>query len=895
WQKMGLDDSEHIAAIVVDPRDGNTVYVAATGHLWNSNSERGVFKTTDGGKTWRKVLFVNDDTGCSSLAIDPQQPNIVYAGMWQFRRKPYAFSSGGPGSGLYKSTDAGATWKKLTEGLPTGELGRIGVAVSPSRSSRLYAIVESKHTALLRSDDQGETWTQGNAGQTVVDRPFYFGTLFTDPKDFDRVYKPGTGLVVSDDAGKTFSGLGGSVHSDFHAMWINPSNPEELFIGCDGGLYTTVDRGATWRFVSNLPISQFYHVSSDMDRPYNVYGGLQDNSSWYGPSTTPDTIRNRDWRGVYGGDGFWVFPDPTDTDYVYAEYQGGNLARINRKTLENRNIKPLPNADEKLRFNWNTPLHISPTKKGTIYIGAQFLFRSRDHGDSWERISPDLTTNDPALQKQEESGGLTVDNSDAETHTTIFTISESPRNSDVIWVGTDDGNVQVTRNGGKSWNNVAGNVTGLPSHTWVSTIEASHFDEGTAYATFDGHAGGDMKPYVYKTTDYGKTWQSLATPDIRGYAHVVREDPVDRDLLFTGTEFGLFISIDGGKQWAQFKGGNFPGVAVRDVSVQSRESDLLIATHGRGIWILDDITPLRNLTPEILASEASFVASRPAVLLIAGGAFEPTGDGEFLGPSSSQNALITYYQRKRHIFGDLKIEIYDPDGKLVSTLDGNKRRGLNRVEWPMRMKPPKLPPAADLVASAIFGPRILPGTYTVKMSKGKGTYETKIKVVPDPRASYGIEDRKVQHEAVMKLYDMLGELTYTVDTLVDARNQARDRAAKLPEGDPLRKKASDLADSLEQIRSKLVATREGGGGITGEEKIREKMGDLYGSINSYDGRPTASQLERTAAVAKEFEEAKTQFEQAVARDVAALNAELEKKPLPPVKVMNRADWEKSQK
>lgn len=896
WERMGLADSERISRILVDPKSSSTAYACATGHLWDANPERGLFKTTDGGKTWQKVLFVDENTGCAMAAMDPQEPKILYAAMWQFRRKPYTFTSGGPGSGLFKSTDGGATWKKLSKGLPEGELGRAGVAVAPSRPSVVYAVVEAKNSALFRSEDFGETWAEMNSGANIVGRPFYFAHLFADPKDYNRVYKPGTGLVVSDDGGKTFSGIAGSVHSDFHAMWINPANPEQLFVGTDGGLYASEDRGNNWRFIANLPLSQFYHVSYDMDQPYNVYGGLQDNSSWYGPSRATSGIQNRHWKSVYGGDGFWVFEDPTDPDYVYAEYQGGNLARINRTTLETKDIKPFPGAGEKkFRFNWNSPLHISPNRKGTIYFGAQFLFRSTDYGDSWERISPDLTTNDPNKQKQEESGGLTVDNSDAEAHTTIYSVSESPKNGEVVWVGTDDGNLQVTRNGGKSWTNVVSNVPGLPPHTWVSTVEASRFEEATAYATFDGHANGDMKTYVYKTADFGKTWQALASPDITGYAHVVKEDTVNKDLLFVGTETGLFISVDGGKEWAQFTGGNFPKVAVRDIAIHPRESDLILATHGRGIWIVDDITPLRALAPKLLAVDATFVESRPSVLTIPAFEFGFNGDAEYVGRSASESALITYYQKKRHIFGDLKFEVYDPAGKLVSTIPGSKRRGLNRIEWSMRMKPPKVPPAAALVPNffSFVGPRIMEGAYTVKMIKNKDVYTTELKIVPDPRSKHTREDRAMQYETVMKLYNMLGQLTYVVDTITDARDQGKDRAAKLPAGDPTRKRVEDLAKSLEAIRSKIVATKEGGG-ITGEEKIREQMGSLYGSVNGYEGRPTRSQIDRMTALGKEFDAVAAEFEALTKKELSAVNGALEKAKLEPVKLLAKADWEKKQ-
>ena len=896
WQHLGLADSERISQILVDPNHSDTVHACATGHLWDANPERGVFKTADGGKTWQKSLFVNNDTGCAMITMDPQDSKILYAGMWQFRRKPYQFTSGGPGSGLFKSADAGVTWKKLTRGLPEGDLGRIGIAVAPSRPSVVYAVVEAKHSALFRSDDLGETWTEMNSGGAIVGRPFYFAHLFVDPKNYNRVYKPGTGLVVSDNGGKAFSGLAGSVHSDFHAMWINPSNPDQIFVGTDGGLYTSEDRGNTWRFIANLPLSQFYHVSYDMEQPYNVYGGLQDNSSWYGPSRATSGIQNRHWRSVYGGDGFWVFEDPSDSEYIYAEYQGGNLARINRKTLETKDIKPFPDAGEKkFRFNWNSPIHISPNTKGTVYFGSQFLFRSRDNGNSWERISPDLTTNDPNKQRQEESGGLTVDNSDAEAHTTIYTICESPRNGDIIWVGTDDGNLQITRNGGKTWTNVVANVTGLPPNTWVSTVEASRFDEATAFATFDGHAGGDMKTYVYKTTNYGKTWQSLVTPDITGYAHVIKEDTVNKNLLFLGTELGLFISVDGGRQWAQFKGGNFPAVAVRDIAIHPRDSDLILATHGRGIWIVDDITPLRALTPEVLAMEATFVESMPAVQTIPASEFGFNGDAEYVGRSASEGASITYYQKKRHIFGDFKFEIYDSSGKLVSTVPGAMRRGLNRVEWSMRMKAPKVPPAAGLVPNffSFVGPRVLEGTYTVKMIKGKNTYTEELKVVPDPRSKHTREDRLLQFETVMKLYNMLGELTYQVDTIADARDQSRDRAAKLPAGDVTRKRVEDAAKSLEGIRSKLVATREGGG-ITGEEKIREQMGSLYGAVNGYEGRPTQPQILRMEALKKEFDGVAAEFDAFAKKELPVVNATLEKRKLDPIRVMTKEEWEKKQ-
>ncbi|HEY4841036.1 MAG TPA: glycosyl hydrolase [Terriglobales bacterium] len=903
WEALGLADSEHISRVIVHPKDSNTVYACALGHLWNGNTERGVFKTADGGKTWNKLLFRNDSTGCAEMVMDPQDSNVLYAAMWDVRREPHNFRSGGPGSGLFKSTDAGATWHELRKGLPEGDLGRIGIAVAPANHARVYAVVEAKnHTALFRSDDGGDSWTEVNNSFNVSGRPFYFARLAADPKNADRVYKPGFFLTVSDDGGKSFSaafstseGFGEAVHGDLHALWINPDNPDQMLLGTDGGVYQSLDRAAHWRFLNNLPVAQFYHVSADMADPYNVYGGLQDNGTWMGPSRAVDGIANRHWRVIGGGDGFWAFSDPADADYAYAEYQGGMISRFRKSTGEARDIKPLPRANEpEFRFNWNSPIHMSANHPGTIYLGGQFLFRSKDHGESWDRISPDLTTNDPARQHQELSGGLTIDNSDAEKFETIYTIAESPKNGDVIWAGTDDGNVQVTRDGGKHWTNVASNVTALPAGTWVSTIEASHFDPATAYATFDGHAAGDMKTYVYQTKDYGKTWTSLSTAELSGYAHVVRQDLLNANLLFVGTEFGLFISIDGGAHWAQFKGG-LPNVAVRDIAIQPRESDLLLATHGRGIYILDDLTPIRALTPEILAKDLVMLPSRPSVLALPAGEQRFDGDSDFRGRSLPEAAAIAYYQRKRHIFGDLKVDIFDAQGQLLTSLQGEKRRGLNRLQWPERAKPPKMPPAAGLVENefVFYGPQAQEGTYKVKLTKGKDTYSSEVKLVPDPRTKSTASDRALQHKTVTQLYDMLAQLTYIVDATSELREQAKQRAGAASDS-KLKEQLNGLMQKLEDFRSSLVSVKEGGM-ITGEKKLREHLGELYGAVNAYSGRPTQSQIEETAVLGKKLDEAGTQFKTTVTAQVSALNSELQGKNAEPLKVTSREDWDKKQK
>jgi len=907
WTNVGLNDSERIAKIVVDPGNANNVYVCAPGKLWSDGDQRGVYRTTDGGKTWTKILKgANASTGCSMMSMDSKNPQTLYAGMWDFRRQGWTFRSGGEGpnafsgSGLFKSTDGGTSWTELEEksakGLPPKPWGRIAVTVAPSKPNVVYAFIEAAipKDGLYRSDDGGKTWVALDRSQNMIWRPFYFAHLIVDPKDENKVYKTDLSLIASNDGGKSFSNISGGAHGDFHDVWINPDNTDHLITGDDGGLWYSYDGGNRWWKAENLPISQFYHVSVDMDVPYHVYGGLQDNSSWVGDSQYPGGITNSRWENMYGGDGFWMFVDPSDPNYIYAESQGGYIGRINRKTHEARGIQPLPQYKEgKLRFNWNTPIHISPTQNGTIYLGGQFLFRSRDHGQAWERISPDLTTNDPLKQKQEQSGGITVDNSSAEMHTTIYAIAESPKNSNLIWVGTDDGNLQITRNGGKTWTNVVSNISGLPRNAWVSSIDAGHFAEGTAYVAFDLHMAGDMRPYLYKTTDFGKTWASLvpATSRMRGYAHVVKQDTVNSDLIFVGTEFGLWVSLDDGKQWAQYKGGDLPSVAVRDLAIHPRDHDLVIATHGRGIWIVDDISPLRTLTPETLAKEAEFVQGKPVVQRISAGGGWVNGDAVFTGSNPPDEAVIVFYQKKRHIFGDMKIEVFDPEGKLVSTIPSSKRRGLNRVVWSMRMKGPKVPPAASAAFGAAVGPRVLPGTYTVKLTKDKNVYTKSLQIVSDPRSTHTVKDRKAQFDLAMKLYNLLNEMSFAVERINGVRLALEARAAKLPANDPLAAQLRTAAKQVDELRRKVVATKEGGA-ITGEERLRENLADLYGNVNGYEGRPSQTQVDRADAIARELGDVVRDFDTWLAKELAGINSALSGKGLEPITPVARADWEK---
>ena len=896
WTNAGLPHSEHIAKILVDSRQSDTVYACAAGPLWSDGDERGVYKTTDGGKSWRKVLAgQNPSTGCAMLATNGSQPDVIYASLWDFRRQAWTFRSGGPGSALFKSTDAGEHWTEITPenspGMPQKPYGRIALAVAPSRPETVYAMIESKKSALFRSDDGGKNWTQLDASQFMVWRPFYFANLIVDPKDENKVFKVDLPLLLSTDGGKSFSPMNGG-HGDFHDVWIDPANPNLIFTGDDGGLWRSLDGGNAWEHMANLPVSQFYHVSVDQSDPYHVYGGLQDNGSWQGDSSYPGGVTNSRWEAMFGGDGFWMWTDPSDSNYIYAEAQGGEIGRVNRWSHETRAIKPYAEYGvKKMRCNWNTPIQVSPNDKNTLYYGCQYLYRSRDHGQSWDRISPDLSTNDPEKQKQEESGGVTIDNSAAEMNTTVYAISESPNNPDVIWVGTDDGNLELTRDGGKKWANLIGRLRGVGAGPIVSWVEASRFEEGTAYVTLDRHMYGDMQPHLFKTADFGESWQSLDLEGVRGYAHVIKEDTSDPKLLFLGTEFGLYVSIDGGGHWAEYKGSNFPAVAVRDLVIEPRSSDLVLATHGRGIWIIDDISPWRALTPELMNRDAAFLPVTEVVQYIQASGGAPEGSNSFAGPERPGFALIPYYQKSRHIFGDLTIQVFDAQGNLVDTLAPSKHRGVNRVQWGMRLKPPRVPPAASALFAASQGARVVPGSYTVKMTKGGQVYTTEIKVVSDPRAHYSLEDRKAQFDLVTRLGAMLNHMSWAVDAIVGLRDAANERAERLGSSGNLSQQLRQLAAEADGLRSKIVATKEGGM-ITGEERLREYLGALYGDVNGYDGRPTASQLARGDVLERQLSDVIKEFDDLTKQRLAVLNRDLKKRHLAPLAVISEEEWQK---
>jgi photosystem II stability/assembly factor-like uncharacterized protein len=894
WKNVGLEKTEHIAEIIINPENSDEVYVAALGKVWGSNEDRGLFKTNDGGTSWEKILYVNENTGCSDITMDPENPNVIYAAMWDFQRKPYTFRSGGVGSGVYRTSDGGASWEQVEIETRYDEIGRISVEFSRADPNIIYTVIESEKSALYRSLDKGKTWELRTTATMVGERPFYFSLLIADPIDTNRIYKPGFTLNVSVDGGYSFSFPfveGGRVHSDLHALWINPNDNSHMYLGTDGGLYISYDKGSTWLHAQNLPLSQFYHVSVDNQKPYNVYGGLQDNGSWVGPSESVGGITNSDWLNVGYGDGFNVLPDPKDDNILYWQYQGGNVMRFYKDTRQIKDIKPFSDdPDEKLRFNWDTPIVFSPANEGMMYVGAQYLFRTTDRGDSWDKISSDLTTNDPEKQKQEESGGLTIDNSTAENHCTIYTISESSIDNKIIWVGTDDGNLQITNDDGNNWKDVTSNIIGLPKNTWCSKVTASSFDANTAYAVFDGHRNGDKKVYVYKTTDLGETWSSLATENIETFARTIVEDFVNPDLLFLGTDYGLYITIDGGNQWIRFEG-DVPKVPIYEMVIHPTENDLVIGTHGRGILILDDITPLRLLTNEVFESELTIFPIEPYVITNPRYGYGISGDHEFRGANPTSSAVITYYMKKRHVFGDMSMEIYNSDGELVKTLPAGKNKGINRVRWAVSKKPPKVKASSPLLAfRTAFGPTFPPGDYKILIKKGDNVYEGNITLQPDPEAGHSKEDMMLQFETLNQAYDLLEDISFADRQVTDLKEKL-DKTLPQMEDSDVKRNLTVLSEKLETMHKELVATSPHR--LSGERKLAEKIGDIYAGIINYSGKPTDSQIDRLNLLEGIFLQYRTQIDLILSDELPKINTELKNLGLQEITVINRAEYDAS--
>lgn len=869
WTFIGLENTRTIHRIIVHPENADVVYAGVQGAPWGENPERGVYKTTDGGETWEKILYVDEKTGIGDLVMDPSNPNKLIAAMWEYRRWPWFFTSGGPSSGLHVTFDGGKTWTQRTEedGLPKGELGRIGLAIAPSNPSVVYALIEAKENGLYRSDDGGFKWTKV-ADQNIGNRPFYYADIFVDSQNENRLYNLYSIVTVSNDGGKTFEVLlpYNDVHPDHHAWWTHPEDPNLLINGNDGGLAISRDRGDTWRFVENLPLAQFYHISYDMETPYNVCGGMQDNGSWCGPSQVwrAGGIRNSYWEEVAFGDGFDVMMDASNPRYGFAMSQGGYLQRFDRETGNGKLIRPIHPDNVPLRFNWNAGIAQDPFDTETIYYGSQFVHKSTDRGDNWTIISPDLTTNDPEKQKQRDSGGLTYDVTGAENFTTILAISPSPMERSVIWVGTDDGNVQVTRDDGATWTNVVGNIQGVAEGAWVPQVHASTYNAGEAFVVFGDHRRNNWEPYLYHTTDYGRSWNRLVdSDDVWGYVLSFVQDPIEPNLMFVGTEFGLYVSFDAGSNWHQWKHG-YPTVSTMDLAIHPREHDLIIGTFGRAAYILDDIRPLRALAAEgtQLLDETLHVFEPPTAILAT--YKQATGtrfaaEAMFAGENRPYGAMISYVvnppETEEETDGeeaeskpapkDAIIKIISASGDTLRMLKGSVEPGLNRVTWTLNRKGTRFPgsPEPGPNANEPGGPPVLPGTYTVHISYGDETATTQVTVMADSRLEVSLADMEAKNALRMRMLERMERATEAVDRLRDAQ-ETIDTINKLlsdrtdDEAKATKDSGKAMTDSIKVLRE-LVNNPSDTKGIRGNPLIlSSRLGAASGYLNSSWEAPT---------------------------------------------------------
>ncbi len=920
WQLVGLEATKTIHRIIIHRDDPNVVYVGAQGSAWGANRERGIYRTTDGGKTWENILYKGDEVGCADLVVDPTNPNKLIAAMWEYGRKPWTFNSGGEGSGLYITHDGGNTWTRKTDkdGLPKGILGRIGLAIAPSSPNIIYALVEAKENALYKSTDGGNTWKKiADDKKNIGNRPFYYADIFVDPVNENRVYSLYSLVSRSEDGGKNFEVIlpYSGVHPDHHALWIHPEDPSYIINGNDGGLYISRDRGENWRFADNLPLAQFYHISHDMSIPYQVAGGMQDNGSWVGPSQVwkRGGIRNNDWQEVYFGDGFDVVFNPSDSRYVYAQSQGGNVGYIDTKTGYSQRIKPIHPDGEELRFHWNAAITQNPFADCGIYFGSQFVHKSMDCGKSWEIISPDLTTNDTLKQKQYLSGGLTIDDTRAENHTTILAIAPSPVDEGVIWVGTDDGNLQVTKDGGDTWTNVAGAMPSMKAGSWIPFIEVSKKNAGEAFIIVNDYRRNDWRPMAFHTTNYGASFTKIVDErQVKGHALSIVQDPEEENLLWLGTDYGLYVSIDKGRNWTQWKNG-FPAVSTRDLKIHPREHDLIVGTFGRAAWILDDIRPIREIAKtggKVLEQDFSAFAA-PDTYLANYRSYEGirfTGDGEYIGQNRRRGAMLTLWVKpakkeakkekkpkdtekakdkkkgKKPTGKKVKIQVLTNEGDTIRTYSTKVDTGMNRIYWNLRRDGVRYPSRQEVKEDDNLptGLQVLPGDYKLIFSYGDAKDSTWVKVHADPRMEFSAENaqaKKAVYEDYYKMvkaankgFEQLKEARKTIGlvdkALVNAPDSTKTEITKLgkslqdslnvleklymqPKGmKGIQRSSDNLNSTLYQVSGYLRASEDGSGQTVGilMERARKETSEVVDKINAFMSKDFADYQAKVEAV-----------------------------------------------
>ena len=877
WKSMGLEKTRHIHRILIDPTNPDIVYVGAIGSPWGEHKERGVYKTMDGGKTWKQILFTNIKSGTGDLIMDPKNPNKIIAAMWEHKRDPWFFKSGGEGSGLYITHDGGENWKKITEkeGFPKGELGRIGVAIAPNNTNIIYALVESKKNALYKSEDGGFKWKKINDKPGIGNRPFYYSEIYVDPQNENRLYTVFTYVNVSEDGGKNFKqlmpayGVDNGVHPDHHAWWIHPTNGKFMIDGNDGGLNITKDGGKSWRFIGNIPVAQFYHINVDNEYPYNVYGGMQDNGSWRGPAYVwkAQGIRNSYWQEISFGDGFDVVPDKDNSRYGWSMSQQGSVVRYDYLTGNNYSVKPThkdPNIQ--LRFNWNAAINIDPFDNNTLYFGSQFVHKSTDKGLTWSVISPDLSTNNPEKLKQSESGGLTMDATGAENHCTVLVIEPSLLQKDVLWAATDDGQVHITKNGGENWTNVAKNIKGLPENSWITQIKASNKNKGEALLIANDYRRFNYTPYAYRTKNYGKTWQRIVDEkDVQSYTLCIIEDPENANLLFLGTDDGLYISVDAGGKWTKWTNG-FPTVPVKDLVIHPREQDLVIGTFGRAAWVLDDIRPLRALANKNATSKKLQLFEPPTAYQAV--YQQPTGsrfgaDAMYQGENKNGGAMISYFvdvpkvdkkakkKKKEDVkYDSIKLEIFN-DATQIRTLKfkAPKESGVHKITWYLREK--GIARASRRIRESKREPsgvQVKPGTYRLKMTFGNEVSEQDIKVEFDPRLQISQAAINQKYAASKELEKYQEKIAAAVKQLVQSKNTATSIKSDLSKEDKKKykseiKNSSEIIKKIDDLIAKYLGSIDKRQGITRNPEItvNQRFGQASRYIRSRFGEQTATE------------------------------------------------------